>query len=174
MKVMMMRDKIQYFIDKVVLPYIFRVSEEPVRFEELMQANKIHRDGMSVDAKYLGYRMRLGRIYLVFILFMHLFIVPFTAIFHAILAKIDCHLLIILAVFFTALFFASFTLFKEYFIELITLRRIQEAWKLHFPHFAYNKHSKEVAKFYQEALSKEIHHRDMNRYIIDKIVGIDA
>ncbi len=169
-----MIEKIKHFIDKVMLPYVFRLSEDPVRFEELMQANKIYNDGMPVDAHLLGYRMQLGRMYLVFVLFMHLFILPFTVIFHSVLMHIDCHYLIIVAVLFTALFFASFTLFKEYFIELITLRRIREAWKIHFPHFSYEKHSKEVGGFYKEALAKEVHHRDLSRYIIDKIVGVDA
>ncbi len=169
-----MIEKIRYFIDNIMLPYVFRLSEDPIRFEELMQANKIYNDGMPVDAHLLGYRMNLGRMYLVFVLFMHLFILPLTVIFHSILMHIDCHYLIIVAVLLTALFFASFTLFKEYFIELITVRRIRGAWKIHFPHFSYKKHSREVSGFYKEALAKEVHHRDLSRYIIDKIVGVDA
>ncbi len=165
---------IRNFIDDIILPYIFRISEAPIRFEELMQANKVYNDGMPVDAHLLGYRIRLGRMYLVFVIFTHLFILPITLIFHKVLATIDCHYLIIVAVLFTALFFASFTLFKEYMTELMTLRRLKEAWKIHFPHFSYSKHSKEVAMFYKEALAKEIHHRDLSRYIIDKIVGVDS
>ncbi len=165
---------IRNFIDNVILPYIFRISEAPIRFEELMQANKVYNDGMPVDAHLLGYRLRLGRMYLVFVIFTHLFILPVTLIFHKVLATIDCHYLIVVAVLFTALFFASFTLFKEYMTELMTLRRLKEAWKIHFPHFSYAKHSKEVAGFYKEALAKEIHHRDLSRYIIDKIVGVDS
>ncbi len=169
-----MLKKIRNFVDNMILPYVFRVSEEPIRFEELMQANKIHNDGMPVDANLLGYRMKLGRMYIVFIAFMHLFVLPFVVIFHSVLIHIDCHLLIILAVIFTGLFFASFTLFKEYLIELKTIHRIKEGWKLHFPHFSYLKHSREVAAFYKEALAKDIHHRDLSRFIIDKIVGVEA
>ncbi len=165
---------IRNFIDNIILPYIFRISEAPIRFEELMQANKVYNDGMPVDAHLLGYRLRLGRMYLVFVIFTHLFILPVTLIFHKVLATIDCHYLIIIAVLFTALFFASFTLFKEYMMELMTLRRLKEAWKIHFPHFSYDKHAKEVALFYKEALAKEIHHRDLSRYIIDKIVGVNS
>ncbi|MEA2110631.1 MAG: hypothetical protein U9P71_01150 [Campylobacterota bacterium] len=169
-----MIEKIRAFVDNVILPYVFRVSEDPIRFEELMQANKVHIDGMPVDANLLGYRMKLGRMYIVFIAFMHLFILPLTVIFHSVLIHIDCHLLIIVAVLFTALFFASFTLFKEYLVELKTIRRIKDGWKLHFPHFSYAKHSREVATFYKEALAKDIHHRDLSRFIIDKIVGVEV
>ena len=169
-----MLKKMRNFVDNVILPYVFRVSEEPIRFEELMQANKIHNDGMPVDAHLLGYRMKLGRMYIVFIVMMHLFVLPVTIVFHSVLTHIDCHLLIMLAVIFTALFFASFTLFKEYFIELETIQRIKEGWKLHFPHFSYKKHSKEVAEFYKEALIKDVHHRDLSRFIIDKIVGVEV
>lgn len=158
-------------IDTKLLPYIFKVSDQPMLFEELLHANKIYQDGMSLEGTIQSYRMRIGRAYLVYLILWHLIFGIPAGIFHKYLATIDCHLLILLAVLFTGLFFAIFSIFSEWLHEKMALQMIKKAWKNHFPHFKYDLHAREVATIYNRALQEEVHHKDMRLYIFNNMVA---
>ena len=160
-------------IEKRLLPFIFKTSDQPMLFGELLQANKTYQEGMSLEGTIPGFRMILGRAYLVYLLFWHLIIAIPIGLFHHELRAIDCHMLILVAVLFTGLFFSLFSLFSEWLHEKMALLVIKKAWKNHFPHFAYEQHATEVATIYNEALEHEIHHKDMRLYILDKLVKSD-
>ncbi len=148
---------------------LFIKSSQPIHFEELLKANLILQEGIIPSQRLLKYRLLLGRAYLSFILLAHFFIIPAVAILHDVLAAMDCHLSILLAIAFTAIFFAGFTIYKEWLYESISRRIIKDAWQLHFPHFAYEKYHVKVARYYDETLRKNIPKHEIQIYILDKL-----
>lgn len=159
------------FTDEKIIPYVFTLSDGPMLFRDLLKTNKMYQDGLKLEGKIPGFRLSTGRSYIVFIALWHLIILPASIILHSMLAKIDCHLLIIMAVLFTGMFFATYALFKEYLIDAVAVKILKNAWENHFPHFDYDLHAKEVAKIYSEALEKEIPHKNMQLYILDQLVA---
>lgn len=162
------------FNDEKIIPYVFTLSDGPMLFRDLLKTNKMYQDGLKLEGKIPGFRMSVGRSYVVFIALWHLIVLPASALFHSKLAKIDCHLLIITAVLFTGMFFATYAIFKEYLIDTVALKIIKKAWGNHFPHFDYDLHAKEVAQIYSEALEKEIPHKNMQLYILERLVAPKA
>ena len=165
------KEPIKKLILSRVLPFTFKISEQPMLFKELLHANKIYNDGMNLEYNMKGFRVRLGRIYLVFFAIWLFLITPPSLVFHTLLAKIDCHALILSSIVFTVLFFSTFALFKAWLIERISKQNIIEAWKNHFPHFDYNKNSQKVSKIYSQALESGIANKDLQHYIITKMVS---
>lgn len=157
-------------MDEKIIPYIFTLSDSPMLFRDLLQTNKMYQDGLKLEGKIPGFRMSIGKSYIVFIALWHLILIPASAVFHSGLAKIDCHLLILMAILFTGMFFASYAIFKEYLIDSVALKIIKKGWENHFPHFDYALHAKEVAFIYSEALEKEIPHKNLHLYILDRLV----
>ena len=66
--------------------------------------------------------------------------------------------------------FRSYSIFKEYLIDTVALKIVKKGWANHFPHFDYDRHAKEVAIIYADALEKEIPHKNMQLYILEKLV----
>lgn len=157
-------------LQEKIIPYVFTLGDGPMLFRDLLKANQMYQDGLKLEGKIPGFRLSIGRSYIVFIALWHLIILPASVIFHSMLAKIDCHLLIIMAVLFTGMFFATYAIFKEFLIDAVAVKIIKNGWENHFPHFDYDLHAKEVAKIYSEALDKEIPHKNMQLYILDRLV----
>ena len=165
-----MKTRSRQFTNEKIIPYVFTLSDDPMLFRDLLKTNKMYLEGLKLEGKIPGFRLSIGRSYLVFIAIWHLILLPASALFHTVLAKIDCHLLILMAILFTGMFFATYAIFKEYLIDTVALKIIKNAWENHFPHFDYDLHAKEVAKIYSEALDKEIPHKNMQLYILDRLV----
>lgn len=157
-------------MDEKIIPYIFTLTDAPMLLRDFLKTNKMYQDGLKLEGNVPGFRMSVGRSYIVFIALWHLIIIPLSMILHSKLAKIDCHLLILMAILFTGMFFATYAMFKEFLIERVTHRILKLAWANHFPHFDYELHAKEVAKHYAEALEKEITHKNMQFYILEKLL----
>lgn len=168
------KTRIRRFTDEKIIPYVFTLSDGPMLFRDLLKTNKMYQDGLKLEGKIPGFRMSTGRSYIVFIALWHLVFLPASVILHSKLAKIDCHLLIITAILFTGMFFATYAIFKEYLIDTVALKIIRKAWANHFPHFDYDLHAKEVAQIYSEALEKEVPHKNMQLYILDKLITVKA
>ena len=166
----LLSNKIDYYREKKIIPYIFTLNDSPMLLKDLLKTNKMYQEGLKLEGNIPGFRMSTGKSYIVFIGLWHLFLIPSSIIFHALLAKIDCHLLIIMAVLFTSMFFATYALFKEYLIDHVAIKILRDAWSNHFPHFDYDLHAKEVAKIYAEAIEKEIPHKSLQLYIIDRLI----
>jgi hypothetical protein len=165
-----MKAKCRHFTDEKIIPYTFALSDDPILFRDLLKTNKMYQEGLKLEGKIPGFRLSIGRSYLVFIALWHLILLPASALFHTVLAKIDCHLLILMAILFTGMFFATYAIFKEYLIDTVALRIIKNGWENHFPHFDYDLHAKELGKIYSEALEKEIPHKNLQLYILDRLV----
>ena len=153
-----------------IIPYIFTLSDSPMLLRELLHTNKMYQDGLKLEGNVPGFRMSIGKSYIVFIVLWHAIIIIPAILFHAKLAKLDCHLLMIMAILFTGMFFATYSIFKEYLIDTVALKIVKKGWANHFPHFDYDRHAKEVAIIYADALEKEIPHKNMQLYILEKLV----
>ena len=166
-----LKQKLDNFINQTILPFVFKTSEQPMLFRELLQTSKMYDDDMKLEGRVPGFRIRIGRTILVFIVLWHIALIPVSLLFHLQLAKVDCHLLIIFAVIFTGLFFATYAMFKEWLIDIMAEKHIRAAWKNHFPHFDYESHHREVTNLYSEAIEKEISSKDMYLYILNNMIS---
>ena len=71
------------------------------------------------------------------------------------------------------LFFIGFDFFKSWTRDAITLKLIKKAWLIHFPYFAYDKYSQKVEKIYNESLKSEVQKKDLQLYVMDKLIEED-
>lgn len=165
-----MRNFLVNFASRYIVPYVFRFSDQPMLFIELLQANKNFDDGVDLEKNIQGFRVRLGRMYIVFGALWNIFVFTVSGIIHFLLVHIDCHILILLSIVLTIIFFAAFAIFKATLIELVSKRLIQKAWKNHFPHFAYADYHLKVTQAYSEALEHDIPKKELQLFIINKIV----
>lgn len=156
-------------IKERIINFVFIVSEQPILFRDLLQANSLNQQKMYVDPSKLGFRLKLNRTYLVFAIFVVAFTVVFTGITHGIFRKIDSHLSILIASAITAAVFVLFNTFRDWLLEVMTKRRIKQAWKLHFPFFPYEEYGVTVANLYNEAIKNEVPKKDLELYIINKL-----
>lgn len=157
-------------IENQLLTFVYRTTEQPMLFRELLNMNKRYDDGLGMEGKIPGAKLRIGRTVLVFLIIWNLIVLPGSLIFHHELAKIDCHLLLILAIVFTGMFFGMFAMFKEWLIDKMTQRRIREGWINHFPHFIFDKHHREVSDLYNQALEQEIPGKELYLFILDQMI----
>ncbi len=165
------KDILKNFVQSKITPFVFKLSDQPMRFTELMNANKIYNDGMNLEYNMTGFRIRLARLYLVFVILLFLITTPPSIIFHSLLAKIDCHALIILSIIITIMLFSTFALFKSWLIEQISKQLIIKAWKNHFPHFDYDKNNQKVSHIYSEAKEHGIKDKDLQHHIITELIS---
>jgi len=160
---------IKKFIDEKLLPFLFMQPTHPMRFNELMKANKLLVDNMLIEGSIPGVKLRLGRVYLFMIFVWNIILIPLAMIFHEILAKIDCHIAIMMAVFFTLLFFGILSIFKQWAMERMAEKMIKKAWSIHFPYCEYETFYEKVAKFYGDALEKGVTGANIEMYIMNAL-----
>ncbi len=163
-------NSIDKIVDKKLLPFVFTVSNNPILFQDLLDANRQIKDNLIPNSATLGYKVNTKNMFIAFLILVHIFFIfPGVGILHEILAKMDCHLSIISAIVFTGLFFVSYSIFKEYLIERISLKRIKEAWSLHFPLFDYETYSSKVAEIYNEAIKKKVPRGELEFFVMSKL-----
>ena len=153
----------------IIIKNIYFVSKQPVKLNKLLDANQLYSEGMKLDGTKLGFRLRLGRAYMVFLLLAHIIILPMSFLLHKAFSILDCHASILLAVFFTAWLFGIFSFFKEWTRDCVTKQRIKQLWGLHFPHFPYDEFNKEINLIYEKALLNNIKSTELERYILDQL-----
>lgn len=161
-----------YMFEKLkenIINYIYNISKQPVKLNVLLQANILFNEGMKLDGTKLGFRLRSARAYLLFLVLIHLIIIPTSYIIHELFAALDCHASIIIAVIFTAFLFGIFNYFKEWTNDAVSKMRIKQMWSLHFPHFPYDEFHLEVSNIFEKAKNEDIKHVDLERYILDHL-----
>lgn len=159
------------FVDRTIIPFVTRSNDQPLLLRELLEINKSHDDGLKLEGKIPGLKLRIGRTILVFLILWNLVMLPLSILFHKELEKIDCHLAILLAIVFTGMFFGTYIMFKEWLVDRMATQRIKEAWLNHFPHFSYEKHHLEVTGIYREALEKDVPHKELFLHIMNKLAA---
>jgi len=167
---MSLKSAITNFTDEKIIPFTFAISQNPILFHDLLDANRLLRDGMVPESGPLGYRIKMGNTYLVFFILAHIFFIfPAMALSHMLLTKMDCHLSIVAAIVFTGLFFTSFTMFKEHLIDRVSLSRVKAGWKLHFPLFDFDTYGAKVARIYSEALKKKVSRGELEFFMMSEL-----
>ena len=160
---------LEKLLDKII-DIVFEKPKYPMRFRELMEANRILTDNLPISS-IPGIRFCRLKLYAIYLIIWNILILPLALIFHTFLAKLDCHIAIILAIIFTLLFFGTYKIFENRLKERAALRLIKEAWKNYLPHFAYEKYAYEVAQIYKEAIDKDIPKHKIEQFIIDRLIG---
>jgi len=156
-------------LDKVI-DFTFETPKYPMRFREMLEANKVVIDNL--DIKMIpGLKFCRLKLYAIYFVIWNLIILPLALLFHSFLVKLDCHLSIVLAIFFTLLFFGTYKIFEEKVKERMAKKLIKNAWKNYLPHFPYEKYNLEVAQIYKEALDKEIPRQKIEQFVIDRLVA---
>jgi len=153
-----------------ILDYVYTLSKQPLLLKDLLDANRQYNEGMLVDPSRLGFRIKLARAYLVYVLIVLAVVIPISAITHKPLAGIDSHISIIGAMVITAGIFIGFNFFRAKLRDEITLRQIKKSWKLRFPYFSYEEYKYKVEEIYQKAIKEEVSKKDLERYILDNLV----
>lgn len=153
-----------------VLDYVYILSKQPLLLRDLLDANRQYNEGMHVDPARLGFRLKLARAYFVYIVLVLSILIPVSAIMHKPLAGIDSHVSILGAMIITAAIFIGFNFFRARLRDEITLRQIKKSWALRFPYFPYDEYNKKVEDIYETAIKEEISKKDLEKYILDKLV----
>ena len=156
-------------IDEKLLPFLFTQPKHPMRFNELMKANKLLVDNMPLEGQIPGVKLRLARAYLFMVLVWNVVLIPLALVFHRILAKIDCHVAIVLAVFFTLFFFGVLQIFKQWATEKMAEKMIRKAWEIHFPYYDFENFHTKVAKFYDDAVERGVTGANLEMYIMNAL-----
>ncbi len=156
-------------IKNKIIDYVFITSRQPVLLKDLLVANDLYTEKMRVDASKLGFRLDVAKAYKAFAMIAFIIIIPVALIGHMLLAKIDSHASIIASITLTALIFIYFNIFREKIVDIMTLKRIKDAWKNHFPYFPYDEYHEEVAKLYEKAEKAEISKNELEVYILDNL-----
>jgi len=156
-------------LKKMIISYVYIISNQPVKLQELLMANQLIIEGIHLDGDKLGFRLRLGRAYLVFLLIINIVLLPISLGGHVIFQMADCHLSIFIAIFATGVIFASFGIFRDWLTDEVARTRIKKMWSLHFPLFKYEEYSKEINEIYVKSIEENIQKQDLERYILDNL-----
>lgn len=156
-------------IKDIIINYTYVISNQPVKLQELLSANSLYSEGMHLDGKKLGFRLKLGRAYIVFLILINIIMMPLTLLTHKAFQSADCHVSILITLFATGSIFASFGLFKDFLSDEVALRRIKIMWNIHFPLFSYEEYSNEVDNIYKNSLKDDISKAELERYIMDEL-----
>ena len=166
-----MRKKIS--IKEKILNYVYTLSNQPVIFRDLLSANSHYNEKMYVDPGKLGFRMSIVKAYIAYLVLSTLVIIPLIGITHYFLKHMNFHFSVLGAVLVTSAVFIGFDFFKDWIRDAITLKLIKKAWLVHFPFFAYDKYSKKVEEIYNDSLKHEVAKKDLQLYVMDKLVEED-
>ncbi len=153
-----------------LLDYLYILSKQPILLRDLLDANRQFNEGVHVDPSKLGFRLRLLRAYGVYIVLVMFLLIPISGLAHTTLANIDSHFSILLAMVITAFIFMGFNFFRAKMRDIITSRQIKKSWKLRFPYFPYEEYRYKIEAIYQNAIKEEITKKDLEKYILDKLV----
>ena len=156
-------------LKKMIISYVYIISQQPVKLQDLLMANQLFREGIHLDGDKLGFRLKLGKAYLVFLILVHIILLPMALIAHMFFEKVDCHLSIFLTVFVTGIIFASFGIFKDWLGDEVAKIRIKVMWNIHFPLFKYEDYSDEINQIYLKSIDENIKKQDLERYILDNL-----
>ncbi len=159
-------------LDKI-LNYCFNMSKQPVLLKDLLIANRQFNEKLQVDNVKLGYRLKIGRAYLVYIVLVSIAAIPIAIITHKAFASVDTHASIIASILFTAIIFICFNFFRIYLKDQMAQKVIRAAWKNHFPYFAYDEYKIKVEKIFESAMKAEVPRKDLEKYLLDNLVEED-
>jgi len=157
-------------IKEKIINYVYTLSNQPVIFRDLLSANSHYNEKMYVDPGKLGFRMSIVKAYIAYFILSALIIMPLIGITHYFLKNMNFHFSVLSAVLVTSAVFIGFDFFKSWTRDAVTLKLIKKAWLVHFPFFSYDKYSKKVEDIYNKSLKSEVSKKDLQLYVMDKLV----
>ncbi len=149
---------------------LFKYSNEPVKFLDLVEANTLYNEGMLIDPAKLHFKFKQFNLYFTYFVFCLVVLLPLIFMTHFIFERIDFHFSIVSAVFVTSAVFICFDIFKIYIRKLASLRQIKLAWQMHFNHFEYDKYNKILADIYKDAKNQQIPNAKLEQFILENLV----
>ena len=155
----------------LILQNIFVVSKQPVLFRDLLEANCLFNEGMLIDPAKLNFKFRYAKTYLVYGLLCLVVLLTLLSFTHHLFTQLDFHLSIIGAVAGTSAVFIGFDMFKIWARKAVSKELIKKAWGVHFPYFSYEKYSTKVEMIYNEAVKNEIPRKDLEKYVLERLVA---
>lgn len=117
-----------------IIDYVFTVSKQPILLKDLLIANAQYNEKLHVDPVKLGFRLKVARAYLVYIILVILFLIPFTIVSHGAFVKMDSHVSIVAGMLLTAVIFIFFNFFRVWLVDQVALSQIKKVGK-HISHF---------------------------------------
>lgn len=163
-----MRKKLS--IKERIINYIYILSNQPVIFKDLLSANSHYNEKMFVDPGKIGFKMNIVKSYLVYLVICALIVMPLILATHYFLKHMNFHISILGAVLVTSAVFIGFHFFESWARHAITLKLIKKAWLVHFPYFSYDKYNQKVATIYNDSLKHEVQKKDLQLYVMDKLL----
>ena len=157
-------------IKQKIINYVYTVSNQPVMFRDLLSANSHYNEKMHVDSGKLGFKMNIFKAYIAYLILAAIIIMPLIGITHYFLKNMNFHFSVLGSVLVTSVVFIGFDFFKAWIRSGITHKLIKKAWLVHFPYFAYDKYSTKVEKIYNETLKSEVSKKDLQLYVMDKLI----
>jgi hypothetical protein len=156
-------------LKKMIISYVYIISHQPVKLQDLLMANQFVSEGIHLDGDKLGFRLKLGKAYLVFLVLVNIVLLPLSLVGHMIFRMADCHISIFVAIFMTGIIFAFFGIFRDWLTDEVAKTRIKMMWNLHFPLFKYEDYSQEINQIYLKSIEENIKKQDLERYILDNL-----
>jgi hypothetical protein len=163
---------LENIIDNKIIPYVFKTSKHPMLFRELLEAIKLYNDGAKLESEMPGFKMRLARLYTVYLFIWHIVFLPFAIIIHYFLSNFDCHISIVVTALITIIFFGGYTLYKDFLIDRVANNVIKKAWTNHFPHFDYEQNSHHVCQIYSMAKEQGVSNKDLEFFVMDELAKV--
>lgn len=156
---------------KIILNNMFIVSKQPVLFRDLLEANCLFNEGMLIDGAKLNFRFRHSKTYQIYAAICLVILLPLLIITHHFLAKADAHISILATTIVTSIVFIGFDMFKVWARKEMSGELIKRAWNVHFPYFTYEKYSTRVEEIYNEAIKNDISKKDLEQYVLEKLIS---
>lgn len=150
--------------------FLFKVSEQPVLFKDLLEANILFNEDIMVDCSKLNYKIKNLNCYCYYGVLCAFILLPLLLATHYFLTLLDFHVSIVSSIIVTSCIFIGFDLFKIYIRKIATKKLIKKAWNNHFPCFSYEKYSKTIENIYKQALKEQIPQNSLRKYIFEQIV----
>ena len=165
----MLMNKINDFLIKK----LFIISDEPVKFADLLEANALFLEKMPLESAKLHFKQRIFLSYFVYVCLCFVLFLPILFMAHFVFVKVDTHFGILSAIVMTSIFFIGFDLFRIYTQKLICGHLIKYHWNIHFPYFEYEKYKNLVNGIYKKALEDEVARGRLEQFVFEKIVNIN-
>lgn len=96
-----------------IISYVYKISNQPILFRDLLEANSHYNEHMHVDAGKLGFKMNIVKAYIVYFALCTFVIMPLIAITHYFLKHLDFHISIVGSVLVTSAVFIGFSFFEH-------------------------------------------------------------
>ncbi|MCR4941773.1 MAG: hypothetical protein K5978_03130 [Campylobacter sp.] len=162
-----MKEKFRNFI----LDKIFILSNQPVLFRDLLEANSLYNEGMLIDGAKLNFRFNYAQTYKIYAMICIFILLPLIIIAHNFFVIVDTHISILITIFLTSAVFLGFDMFKIWARKEMSFECIKKAWQMHFPYFSYEKYSKKVDEIYSKASKNNVCKRDLEQYVLENLIA---